>query len=316
MIFVDEINILLSLHKIEVEIKKNMIEKLKNEIETTSQNDRDYIKNLKGNLNGLSTELNKCISDHQNMLGDKIIDYLFEIEENKIDGKLDHTYYKDVLYLYNILSSECSRNHARYVKMPKDWILLGFMSGFLEDLVVVMRTLSQTSISKTHLVTLTDLIQNYKTYCNSDNPNRFPFITKLFTQNIDIVRNYITNSIKSQSKSKRIGMYSDADGNEYYYSIQGLLGNMEYDSRVVKTLDRSNCPKYAVHFTKSDIAKKIWLKEKTSSVKGERELPVGTICRFQRSIHALFNKIAKIANFIYKFYLKLLKNLFIFIYYE
>jgi hypothetical protein len=64
---------------------------------------------------------------------------------------------------------------------------------------------------------------------------------------------------------------------------------MEYDPRVVKTLDCINCPKYAVHFTKSDIAKKIWNNERTSSVKGERELPVGTICRFQRSIHALTN---------------------------
>ena len=105
MTFVDEINILLSLHNIEVDIKKNMIEKLKNEIETTSQNNREYNKNLKGQLNTLSTELNKCILEHQNMLGNKIIDFLFEIEENKIDGRLPDIYYKDILYLYNILLS-------------------------------------------------------------------------------------------------------------------------------------------------------------------------------------------------------------------
>jgi len=90
----------------------------------------------------------------------------------------------------------------------QNWILLGFMSGFLEDLVVVMRTLSQTEISSNQLIMLSDLIKNYREY-ESKNPERFPFITKLFSQDDTIVREYVITSIKCQKQSKRIGMYID-----------------------------------------------------------------------------------------------------------
>lgn len=266
---------------------EKQIADLQKELDDTSN--RDTIKALKTILIRTSSSLNTYTNDFQTKLGNDIINSLFDLEKLKIDGKLDEIYYKDILYLYDILSSRCLRNHARYVKMPKDWILLGFMSGFLEDLVVVMRTLTQTNISKEQMVTLPVLITNYRKYITSDNSSRFPFITKLFEQEEELVREYIINSIKSQGKSKRISMYCGEDKIEYYYAIQGLLGNMKYDSRVVKSLHSSNCPIFAVHFTKSDIANKIWNKEKTTSVKGERELPVGTICKFQRSIHALTN---------------------------
>lgn len=290
MTFIDDINIFLYDYHNNILIKENTIKILVDQIKTLSHsNYRKDIKNIKKQINILSTDLNKYIINHQQSLGNKIIDLLFELEKEKIDGNLPISYYKDILYLYNILSSKCSRNHARYVKMPKDWILLGFMSGFLEDLVVVMRTLTQTSISKTQLVTLTDLVNNYEIYYISTNSDRFPFITKLFKENIQIIRDYIVKAINSQSKSKRIGLYTDVDNNEYYYSIQGLLGNMKYDLRVVKTINSDNYPKYAVHFTKSEIAKKIWNNEKTNSINTERELPIGMICKFKRSIHALTN---------------------------
>ena len=289
MNIISEISTSLVLHNKNILNMQNEIGTLKTEFDSNSSLSKDDMKSLKGKINTLSNNLNTYVLNYQTTLGEKIISYLFELEKDKIDGKLPVIFYKDILYLYNVLSSECLRNHARYVKMPKDWILLGFMSGFLEDLVVVMRTLSQTKISSTQLVMLSDLIQNYRKYCEEDNSGRFPFITKLFSHDESLVREYIISSIKSQGRSRRIGMYTYSDSNEFYYSIQGLLGNMDYDKRVVRTLTEDNCPTFAVHFTKSDIAQKIWNKEKTTSVKGHRDLPVGTICRFQRSIHALTN---------------------------
>jgi hypothetical protein len=250
-------------------------------------NDKYNVKDLKKEIIDSSTKLNKDLEENKNLLGMTIIDFLFDIENTKNNGLLSETLYDMILDIYRILSSECSRINVRYIKMPKDWILLGFMSGFLEDLVIVMRTLDQLNISNSQLVSLDNFISKFK--LDPNNFIRFPFIAKLLTQDNNLIKDYMSVAIKSQGKSKRIGIYIDENNIEFYYSIQGLLGKLKYDNRLVITLTLDTCPLYAIHFTKSDIARKIWEKQITTTNKSDRELPIGTICKMQRSIHALTN---------------------------
>jgi hypothetical protein len=81
-------------------------------------------------------------------------------------------------------------------------------------------------------------------------------------------------------------------GETFYYAIQGILGDVEFDPRVTRVLTAENCPRYAVHFTKQVLAENIWNKVQTKVTKitGRTEpIPLGAICKFERPVHALTN---------------------------
>lgn len=249
--------------------------------------DKTKIKYFRTQLITEQTKYNKEIEESKRKLGNDIIDFLFElqIEENI-----------DILLLYRILS-EMGREFSRYVKLPIAWVSLGFIAGLLEDLVVVMRTASQTGISNSHLITLDELVDGYFKY-EQENHNftRFPFLTKLFTQDKNKINDMLTTAIKSQGiNCKRVSQYFDESNNTtYYYAIQGLLGSVKFDNRVVKslTIDSENLPLYAVHFTKKEIAHNIWNKIPTTSARKRTnglDIVTGAICKFDRPIHALTN---------------------------
>jgi hypothetical protein len=215
--------------------------------------------------------------------------------------------------MYLLLASH-GRNNSRYVKLPRDWMNLGYMCGLLEDLVVVMRTLSQLNISKTHLVDIPRLITNFVEYMHkeeSDSNHRFLFLSDLVLNSHRIIDQIIVNSILSQGNSKRIGIYTPLDDSvlkislpgshncyanlqmniRYIYAIQGIYG-MSYDPRVTNpiTTRNSSYSKYAIHFTKKEIAYNIYHNVPTTSHRlRSNGLPIypGTICRFDRHIHAI-----------------------------
>jgi hypothetical protein len=176
--------------------------------------------------------------------------------------------------------------------LPKSWLLLGFLAGVLEELVVIMRTASQMGISPNHLITLDELVKGLKISYADDpiNECRFLFMTKLLSQSTERITTLLKSAIDSQGKARRISMYTDPNGTIYYYSIQGLLGHVKFDPRVVKDLTMENTPPYAVHFTKKEVAVKIWNQEETTGKRNRDEpLTIGAICRFDRPIHALTN---------------------------
>jgi hypothetical protein len=253
---------------------------------------REEIKKLKTQKNLLLTQLNEYNILIDLEITNIIVLYLFNLESFKSNGLLPLYMYDDIKKLYNILA-ESGRFNARYIKLPKSWILLGSFAGILEDLVVVMRTASQLKISSNHLITLNNLISGFSKFITDDTNLRFVFLSNLLQKPIDIVENVLNNAISSQGIAKRISSYTDSDGTIYYYAIQGLIGGVLFDSRVVKTLTLDKpFPPYAVHFTKKNIALSIWQKNPTTSTKKRSnglEIIIGAINKFDRPIHALTN---------------------------
>lgn len=274
----------------------NMVVKLENDIVMTEEkikqinkDDRSLLKKMRGDLLTMQTYLNNFVSDFGIKFATNCVKYMYDLESHKVDGILNDTLCIKIKQLF-ILVANKHRMSARYLKLPKSWLCLGFLGGVLEDLVVVMRTASQLKISSNHLITLDELIAGYKT---SDVDHRFLFLAKLFSLPQEKISELLLTAINSQGKAKRISFYNDGIIT-YYYAIQGLLGGVKFDDRVVKTLtcdDSFN--DYAVHFTKIDIALNIWnnLPTNGSSRIRKNGLPivVGAICKFDRPIHALTN---------------------------
>lgn len=256
-------------------------------------NNRDIVKNLKSLITIHQTELNQYISSFEKEISSKIVEYLFGLEHFKVDGILPSHYCDPVRWAFIALTVYGGRLHVRYLKLPKSWIPLGFLAGVLEELVVIMRTASQLGISDNHLITLDQLIGGLKKSYADDpiNEDRFLFMTKLLSLPTDQIVALLKSAIDSQGKARRISMYTDpTDQTVYYYSIQGLLGHVKFDPRVVKDLTPDNTPPFAVHFTKKEVALKIWNKEETVAKRNrDGALVVGAICRFDRHIHALTN---------------------------
>jgi len=252
---------------------------------------RETSKKIRGDLTTAQTNLNQYILDTSNSIRDLIIDYLFGLEPQKINGVLPVSMYDDVKWCYSTLS-DLGRLCSRYVKLPKSWVLLGFLAGVLEDLVVVMRTASQLKISSNHLITLDELTSNIGNCIKTEEGEiRFPFLGKLFTQDKTLIVTLLKSAIDSQGAARRIAIYQE-NQLTYYYAIQGLLGGVKFDSRVVKTLTPDTCPPFAVHFTTSDVASNIWNQTDTIAKRKRpngQPLLTGAICKFDRPIHALTN---------------------------
>jgi hypothetical protein len=266
------------------------VESIKGDLERVKQ-DRQMSKHVKTLLNIHQSELNKYILAFENEISDKIVDFLFRLETFKVNGELPKQYHSFIKSSYLALASYGGRFRGRYLKLPKSWIPLGYLAGVLEDLVVIMRTAKQTGISPNHLISLDQLITGLRASYESDSNNeaRFLFMTKLLTQSIENITVFLKNAIDSQGKARRISMFTE-NGTFYYYSIQGLLGGVKFDSRVVKELTPDNSPLYALHFTRKELVSKIWNSEETTG-KRARDKPLvnGAICKFDRPIHALTN---------------------------
>ncbi|QKF94473.1 hypothetical protein QKU48_gp1015 [Fadolivirus algeromassiliense] len=255
--------------------------------------DRQASRNLRGVVTVARTELNKYILDTQNDISNRIINFLFGLEQFKDHGLLPINYHDDIKWCYVTLS-DLGRLTARYVKLPKSWIPLGYLAGVLEDLVVIMRTAKQLSISPNHLITLDELVNGFDAYTKTETEGpRFPFLTKLFTLSRDRIIILLKSAIDAQGKARRIAIYNDLDdGQTYYYAIQGLLGGVKFDSRVVQTLTPDSTPPFAVHFTNKEVALNIWNQTETTAKRNRPSgipLVVGAICKFDRPIHALTN---------------------------
>jgi hypothetical protein len=274
-----------------IEIEKNEVNSffVLNNIKLKSMKVRDEIKELKTEIKKITTDMNIREIITYDEIAKDIINFLLSFEENKIDGLIDIQFYDDIITIYNILALKCNRSYARYIKIPKSWILRGLKAGVLEDLVVVMRTLVQLKISLSQCVTLEILISKFTEYIHSTTDFiRFPFLTKLFTLDYHYIRTYLISAIHSQGDAKRVNVII-FDGIEHFYAIQGLF-KMSYDQRIVTILSSSTqIPPFAIHFTKIEIAEKIWKCLPTTSSKETREIPPGCICKFLRSIHALTN---------------------------
>jgi hypothetical protein len=264
------------------------------EIDSTSKElgcatDRPTKKALRTKLVDLQTSLNVYVEQEKNNIRDAMITYLFSLESMKNEeGLLPESHYADVKWVYSSLA-DLSRINCRYVKLPKMWVRLGFLAGVLEDLVVVMRTSSQLGISNNHLITLAELTSGLRGCTHTDDGElRFPFLNKLLEQGAQVPI-LLQRAIASQGKARRIAIYQDT----HYYAIQGLLGGVKYDPRVITTLTTETAPPFAVHFTTSEIASAIWHSQTTTVTKRtstrSAEIQIGWICKFDRAIHALTN---------------------------
>lgn len=252
---------------------------------------REASKKARGDMTTAQTNLNLYILSAQASIRDLIIEHLFSLETLKVNGVLPDTMYEDVKWCYSTLSDQ-GRLCSRYVKLPKSWVLLGFLAGVLEDLVVIMRTASQLKISPNHLITLDELTTNLGNCIKTEEGEvRFPFIGKLFTQDKAVIIALLKSAIDSQGQARRIAIFQE-NNMTYYYAIQGLLGGVKFDSRVVKTLTSDTCPLFAVHFTVSEVATNIWNQTDTTAKRKRpngQPLVTGAICKFDRPIHALTN---------------------------
>ncbi|MBA42651.1 MAG: hypothetical protein CMF62_01405 [Magnetococcales bacterium] len=260
-----------------VENKQIEIKELKEKLNSLDRkSNRSLFVDIKRNYTEEGTDINNFIEMSNNKLIEEILDFMYQymIFKDKIITS------NDMCKLF-LLLTELSRFTSRYKKIPKEWINIGFVGGVLEDLVVILRVSVQLNISKTHLVSNSELVAGLKKI----EPERFPFVNKVVKMiDEDKLIDFIKECIILQGDSKRIGTYD-----KYIYAIQGIYGNVEFDERVVTYLnDVKSAPRYGVHFTKCEIAQNIWdkIETKNSRSKG-RIIPVGEIVRFDRVIHGL-----------------------------
>jgi hypothetical protein len=253
----------------------------------------DQRKIIRRKYNEMAQHFHVSTEAEYRYLGTKAFDYLVEFDIGHISDESAHL----IKSLY-LLLSRSFRLWARYKKLPVIWLKLGFMAGLLEDLVVVLRTPGQIGLGLVHLHSEDDIlgIIDHLTGPLSDNSfsDRFLFLSHLKTLEHGKAKSLLNLSVKSQGESKRIGMHENICADEtretFYYALQGIFGRVIYDPRVITILSpgRLDMPKYAIHFTKEDIATKIWTKSViTSHRKREMDIEIGSICVFDRPIHAL-----------------------------
>jgi hypothetical protein len=263
--------------------------------ELNKKTSQHLLKPFKRDVHKQRSKKNNYIAEREDGLAMKVCEYLLDAECLKIDGWIPEEYHDIIRDMYIILSLNGGRSHSRYKKLPLCWLGLGVSAGFMEDMVVVMRTISQLGFSSTHVCSIKRLISGYRKYIE-DNPDHFRFMFMRFVFNRyndeDLIQ-FIISAIKNQDASKRIGLLEDDVDGPCCYALQGVYGHMEYDPRTVKVLTPdsftdSSISQIGVHFTKDIIAEAIWKREKTSNSRSNGvEIPVGEIVRFDRVIHGL-----------------------------
>lgn len=265
--------------------------------------DRAKRKNLAGTLNNARRKANQLSNNHTTTITVDLCSWIYSLEKFKKDNKLPIEFIESVRQAFIIMANR-SKTAARYRKLPIAWLELGAVGAFLEDFVVVMRTPSQVGIANQHLTTINAIIDGVRKYIANETQEiandsekatgyRFPFMSHAFSIKTDEeLEKHIRQCIDSQGESKRIGVYTDED-TTYYYAIQGIYGDIEFDKRVIRVLtpksfDDPSTPRLGIHFTKTHFATAIWKKEPTKNGKAKgKEILTGHIMRFDRVIHAL-----------------------------
>lgn len=277
------------------------------------KNSRAQLKAARTTAHDTKTRYNKYIETHDRSISQAVIDELWRLETKKIIRQSDQvavlpdSMSERVRKMYLLMASH-GRLNSRYIKLPRDWMNLGYTCGLLEDLVVVFRTLGQLRIASTHLVSLFDLIKGFDEYMRreeKDGNHRFAFLSDLLLKKSVDFTEVFTRAVAAQGASKRIGSYVVSHGwaNDdlkykglYLYAIQGMYG-LEFDHRVTRSIHLEDyldiehqIPRYAIHFTRKEIAHSIWTKAPTTSHRKRsngKPLESGAICRFDRVIHAI-----------------------------
>lgn len=246
---------------------------------------------LRGIRLKLQTEANTRTRQKEDAVADLVLVRLSHIEQYKKNGILPEKLAKEARELYLVLSELGGRMNGRYVKMPKEWTKFGIHAGVLEDLIVVLRTPSYIGLGSKHIYSFTELYDGFTAFLEREAAEgkiqpRFMFLSNLVITKKNTFEAYLRYAISNQGGSKRIGVYEDN-----IYAIQGIV-DVQFDDRVTTVMTLDNCPPYAVHFTKADLAMSIWTSKQTSSVKPRangKPITPGSICRFARPIHALTN---------------------------
>jgi hypothetical protein len=248
------------------------------------------------------TNLNEYIRNCEKILSKKVFHRMFELENVKSpNGTIPDQYLDEIKGLYLLLSRQ-GRLNVRYLKLPKCWLSIGLYGGILEELIVILRTSKQIGLGSDHLYTVENIMNYIRSITlKQEEDIRFIFLTMLNEiypeKDSKELTHLVVSAIHCQGDSKRIGVYIDHGGvnggSVYVYAIQGIYGDIKYDDRVVLTISpkfelEAIHPLYAVHFTKEVVAYAIWQKEVIKSVrKRDQPLTPGSICKFDRAIHAL-----------------------------
>jgi hypothetical protein len=309
----EQLLVLETLKNTYIKTQKEKIEDLDNGLSLPNKSDK---KKWRGTSIAAKTDLNEYIRNQEKILSRKAFMRMFDLETMKSpDGFIADEYLDEIKGLYLFLSRQ-GRLNVRYLKLPKCWLRIGIYGGILEELIVILRTAYQIGLGDHHMYTIENVMDFIRSITpKKDDDIRFLFLTMLNEKYPEInskeLTHLVTSAINFQGDSKRIGIYISSLLNNvpYVYAIQGIYGDIIYDNRVVQTLDPSNydddkgivslglnfynnssnpIPLYAVHFTKETVALAIWNKEVIKSSRTrEQPLGPGSICKFDRAIHAL-----------------------------
>jgi len=119
-------------------------------LELNSKLEQESIKNAKKKLFISKSVKSTYILNTNKQITEKLINELWTIESAKVISSdiriLDESYTDVVKSIYLFLRKH-GENNSRYIKLPKNWMNIGYTAGLLEDLVVVMRILSRMNIS-------------------------------------------------------------------------------------------------------------------------------------------------------------------------
>lgn len=270
-----------------VDRKRKLAESFQSKLKTCE--DKVEKKKLRGKIITLNEECNEIIRKSEKDFAKKIHARLCELESTKVNGYIPDQYLAEVKNLYLLLTKQ-GRLNVRYLKLPKAWIKIGMYAGILEELIVILRTASQMGLGDKHLHTVEELQTTIRKYNQEDEDLRFLFLTMLCEKSTENVKKVLDDAIRYQDPSFRIGIYKDGK-DTFVYAIQGIYGGVAYDNRVVKTVTPDNLSEvsqFGVHFTKEPIAFAIWNKVLVKAPRTrEKDLTPGSICKFDRAIHAL-----------------------------
>lgn len=196
-----------------------------NESKLTRNNDtKRSVKTLRTKIIESQNVVNERIRAQEVVVADKVFDRILQLDLKKENGYLPDECVEEMKLLYLLLARQ-GRLNVRYLKLPKCWLKIGMYGGILEELIVILRTPSQTGIGDTHMHTISSIVGGFNKFLQQENdegkPTRFLFLTKLVTKYSDlVVTNILCDCVKYQGESKRIGIYDDPETREKYLYVK------------------------------------------------------------------------------------------------
>lgn len=218
--------------------------------------------------------------------------YVYNVDEYGYKGVRGLTQDKKVeitqkAYKYLV---KCCDTFARYNNIPSTWIRLPYISGFLTDLLAVLRRPKQCGLGDKHMYNSDELVARLKIYFEKqENRYRYPFLMqKIYPSNCNSVdmQQYFRESVENYQIGKLIGWKIFGYNVSHYYAIDQMVDDIEPDPMTLTRLPTVNPPTHAVYFTDRETAGNIQMND-VDIIPGKKSIYALTGIIFNESTNSL-----------------------------